>query len=371
MFRPTFETLFLAVGIIVFSVTVSTGQVSPLQRGCIMGNIEACRTACEEGDDASCSRAKMPVPEKPMRNGYVIPNLADLDNFSPKPTKSSDVRSKMLGECTQKRNTAKCVAACEAGGFNGCAHAGRQIANSDPQSALYFHALACLYGERRAAKYSCAEADKLNFDNKISQRFSVGHFASVLKSRFPGAPKPKHPVVAAESSKQAADKTNRSNSSNGKYRGQNDKPRSSNKTLADNIKSALNRNVIDKLAALDRRAAACRKNGGNNVLAAIDCIQTLGGNINSRMLRMRVEKVVLDQCTIVADYQFLCRYRGIVKAGDSAGPLMKLFELTSKVGGFKYGVFDRDDLGWHLVEYYDTCVHNKAKGVHNCRRKIR
>ncbi|EDQ34696.2 hypothetical protein HPDFL43_00825 [Hoeflea phototrophica DFL-43] len=216
---------------------------------------------------------------------------------------------------------------------------------------------------------------------KLFAQFPNNHFTSIFENRFSkgretvvaqseAAPaKPENVISKVEN--RSARLHPRQKTAKGSFSSDDSKRVGLNATLARNIRSALNRDVVDQLAALDLRAADCRENSGTNLMASINCIQTLGGNINSRMLQMRVDKVFLDKCNIIDNGQFLCRYRGTIQAGDSADPLMKLLQMASKVGGFKYGVFDSDDFGWYLVEYYDSCKYISNDGVYRCRREVR
>jgi hypothetical protein len=162
MLRSIYSLLYIFSVVFIFSTTASNGQVSPNQRGCIMGSLDACKAACGEGDTNACAKAGLPASDKSVRFGYVVPDLAELDRFVAEDKPSWNVLRPIAGACVEKKQVDQCVKACKLGFFNSCVQAGHQLIRKDPPSSLYFHGGACIHGERRDAEFSCEQAEILS-----------------------------------------------------------------------------------------------------------------------------------------------------------------------------------------------------------------
>lgn len=128
------------------------------------------------------------------------------------------------------------------------------------------------------------------------------------------------------------------------------------------IRAVLQARLDAATSTLDAMGDACNTfRRDNNPIAALGCLATGGGAINSDRLGIRMQSLSLERCMAAENDIYLCRYR--VRATGNAGgnPLLQMLFFSSQLGGVTDATFRRDYLGrWEVVRIYDRCTYNDA-----------
>lgn len=173
------------------------------------------------------------------------------------------------------------------------------------------------------------------FDLQLSQPINIA-----LAQQPDDAPTPERPAPSADSSvPQLADRFTPN---------------------AQDIQSAIQARVDVAFSRLDAMGDQCNTyRRDNNPVAAMMCLFSGGGAMNSRTGNMRITSVSLDHCLRMEDpdVSAYCRYRANMSMTGSGmmGQVASLVNATSAFNQWTWASFRQDGQTWQLVESWENC----------------
>jgi hypothetical protein len=137
---------------------------------------------------------------------------------------------------------------------------------------------------------------------------------------------------------------------------------------ANQIRSALQRELDGRMARLDALADQCKKFQSNeNPMSAMLCLASGGGMITSKTFNAKVNSVSVDECVLSDTGAAYCRYSADTTLSGSGllGQMADFGNALSALGGWTYSSFVNHGGTWHFQKTYDSCSWG-AGGI-NCR----
>lgn len=137
---------------------------------------------------------------------------------------------------------------------------------------------------------------------------------------------------------------------------------------ANQLRSALQRELDGRMARLDALAAQCKKVQGNeNPMAAMLCLMSGGGMVTSQTFNSKVKSITLDECVLSDSGAAYCRYRADTTMSGSGlmGQMAEFANALSALEGWTYSSFVSHGGTWHFQKTYDSC--SWGSGGINCR----
>ncbi|SNY96727.1 hypothetical protein [Halomonas sp. hl-4] len=129
---------------------------------------------------------------------------------------------------------------------------------------------------------------------------------------------------------------------------------------AQDIQNAIQANVDVAFSRLDAMGDQCNTyRRDNNPVAAMMCLFSGGGAMNSSTGNMRITSVSLDHCVRMEDPDIsaYCRYRADMSMTGSGmmGQVASLVNAASAFNQWTWASFRQDGQTWQLVESWDDC----------------
>ncbi|SBR50224.1 hypothetical protein [Halomonas sp. HL-93] len=129
---------------------------------------------------------------------------------------------------------------------------------------------------------------------------------------------------------------------------------------AQDIQNAIQANVDVAFQRLDAMGDQCNTyRRDNNPVAAMMCLFSGGGAMNSSTGNMRITSVSLDHCVRMEDpdVSAYCRYRADMSMTGSGmlGQVASLVNAASAFNQWTWASFRQDGQTWQLVESWDNC----------------
>lgn len=127
---------------------------------------------------------------------------------------------------------------------------------------------------------------------------------------------------------------------------------------AEEIKVALQERLNVGFKRLDAMGDMCKDVQRNqNPIAAVMCLSTLGGQLNSRSMGMNVSQVTLDKCHAMKSKSFICRYKANISGNPgNQNPWMGMMTALRDFAGYQYASFVRSGSGWSVQRIYESCT---------------
>jgi hypothetical protein len=190
-----------------------------------------------------------------------------------------------------------------------------------------------------------AEWKKINPRSKIASAVYRAVCPSVLSSTqqpAPSSPQPRYGASPPKSSASVPD--------------------------ANQIRSALQRELDGRMARMDALAEQCKSfQGDENPLAGLLCLASGAGMITSKTFNAKVNSVSVDECVLSDTGAAYCRYSADTTLTGSGlmGQMADFGNALSSLGGWTYSSFVNHGGTWHFQKTYDSCSWG-AGGI-NCR----
>ncbi|MEP1332037.1 MAG: hypothetical protein ABJK43_05010, partial [Lentilitoribacter sp.] len=127
---------------------------------------------------------------------------------------------------------------------------------------------------------------------------------------------------------------------------------------SNDIKVALQSKLNIGLKTYDAMGDLCKDvKRSQNPFAAMMCIATLGGNINSKTIGMNVSSVDLDKCHSRKQGGFICRYNARISGNETSrkNPWIGLITALKDLSGYQYASFVRSNNTWLVEQIYESC----------------
>lgn len=131
------------------------------------------------------------------------------------------------------------------------------------------------------------------------------------------------------------------------------------------IRTALQRKLDSAMKEVDAMGNMCASVGETeDPIAAVMCLFTLGGNLNSTTMGMHVQSTTLDRCHAMVSGIFICRYKATLRESSGSHPFVSMFTSLSEIDGYRYAGFRTDSDGWYVEQVYDNCTFNEDGDSH-------
>ncbi|WGI26989.1 hypothetical protein QEN58_07980 [Halomonas alkaliantarctica] len=125
------------------------------------------------------------------------------------------------------------------------------------------------------------------------------------------------------------------------------------------IMSALQAQMDESFRTLDAMGEQCKTyRRDNDSFAALMCLFSGGGTMNSRTGNVEVTSVTIDHCMIADEGNVLCRYRADATMTGSGmmQQIASVFNTSTLFNGWTWTSFRISGDSWHVERTYDRCT---------------